>query len=67
MTDPNDLMRRAVELTETAEQLDDPAVRDRLLRMAGYYASIAEHERWLAESSDISALPSAIMPSASKH
>jgi hypothetical protein len=56
MTDPAQLLRRAAELTAQAEHLEDVEARERLLRMAGYYASIAEHEQWLAASSDIATM-----------
>jgi hypothetical protein len=56
MSDPVELLRRASELTEQAEHLDDPHARERLLRMAGFYASIAEHEQWLASRADIATM-----------
>jgi len=43
-----ELAKRAAELKEHAVREPDPQVRDRLLRMAGYYVEIAEHEAWLA-------------------
>ena len=48
MVDPADLTRRATELTEQAEHEDHAETRDRLRRMAQYYAHIAENESWLA-------------------
>jgi hypothetical protein len=48
MTDPSDLLRRAAELTERADHEADVETRERLLRMAHYYAQIAESEKWLA-------------------
>jgi hypothetical protein len=48
MIDPSDLIRRASELTEHADHEDDPETRQRLLRMAAYYAEIAKSEQWLA-------------------
>jgi hypothetical protein len=48
MTDPSDLLRRAAELTERADHEADIETRERLLRMAHYYAQIAENEEWLA-------------------
>ncbi|MBX9710540.1 MAG: hypothetical protein K2X60_05850 [Xanthobacteraceae bacterium] len=48
MTDPSDLIRRASELSERADHEENIETRDRLLRMAAYYVSIAESEEWLA-------------------
>ena len=48
MTDPSDLLRRAAELTERADQEEDVETRERLLRTAQFYAQIAESEKWLA-------------------
>ncbi len=48
MIDPSDLLRRAAELTERADQEEDVETRERLLRMAHFYAEIAENEQWLA-------------------
>lgn len=47
MKDPAELTKRANELKERAEQEQDQRIRERLLRMAGYYIEIAEHETWL--------------------
>ena len=45
MIDPSDLLRRAAELTERADQEEDVETRERLLRMAHFYAQIAESEQ----------------------
>lgn len=47
MVDPTDLHRRASELTRQAEHEADDDTRDRLRRMAQYYAHLAENESWL--------------------
>ncbi len=47
MVDPTDLNRRASELAKQAEHEADDDTRDRLRRMAQYYAHIAENEIWL--------------------
>jgi len=47
MKDPAELTKRANELKERAEHEQDQHVRERLLRMSGYYIEIAEHETWL--------------------
>jgi len=47
MKDPAELIKRASELKERADNEPDPEIRDRLLRMSGYYIEIAEHESWL--------------------
>ena len=47
MKDPTDLAKRASELKERAEHEQNQHVRERLLRMSGYYIEIAEHEAWL--------------------
>ncbi len=48
MIDPSDLIRRASELAEHADHEEDPRTHQRLLRMARYYAEIAEREKWVA-------------------
>jgi hypothetical protein len=48
MTDPSELLRRAVELTDRANHEENIEVRDRLLRMAAHYVDIAQSEEWLA-------------------
>ena len=45
MIDPSELLRRAAELTERADQEEDVETRERLLRMAHFYAQIAESEQ----------------------
>ena len=45
MINPSDLLRRAAELTERADQEEGIETRERLLRMAHFYAQIAESEQ----------------------
>jgi hypothetical protein len=47
MKDPAELAKRASELKQRAEAEQDEHIRERLLRMSGYYIEIAEHETWL--------------------
>lgn len=49
MQDPDELLRRAAELSEKAKTEGTPEIRDRLLLMAGHYTHLAESERWLAD------------------
>jgi hypothetical protein len=48
MTDPAELLRRAAELNDWADNEEDVEVRDRLLKMADYYERIARKEEWQA-------------------
>jgi hypothetical protein len=46
MLDPSDLIHRANELRQQAEQESDQGIRDRLIRMADSYVHLAESENW---------------------
>ena len=63
MTDPSDLMRRAAELTERADQEEDVDTRERLLRLARYYLHIAESEKcFAAHPTSISSVTDVLTP-----
>jgi len=63
MIDPSDLLRRAAELTERADQEEDVETRERLLRMAQFYAQIAESEQWLtAHPPSVASLTNVLIP-----
>jgi hypothetical protein len=48
MSDTADLVKEAEAIAKRAEQETDLKVRDRLLRMAGYYRHLAESKNWSA-------------------
>lgn len=48
MLDPSNLLKRADELNQKAEQEADATMRARMQRMAEHYVQIAECEQWLA-------------------
>ena len=48
MADPAELLRRAAELNDWADQEEEVEVRNRLLKMAQYYVQIARKEEWQA-------------------
>ena len=63
MIDPSELLRRAAELTERADQEEDVETRERLLRMAHFYAQIAESEQWLAAyPASVASLTNVLIP-----
>ena len=63
MIDPSELLRRAAELTERADQEEDIETRERLLRMAHFYAQIAESEQWLAaHPASVASLTNVLIP-----
>jgi hypothetical protein len=56
MVDSKELLRRAAELKDQLAREKDRDIRERLLRMAQYYEHLAEHEAWLAATSDLDRL-----------